>query len=1450
MQKKPLVLLALTLCLAVSFTYYFISKNQSDKLDVIHEKALKDRPDLAAEQEFEMTKDPSLGYPPVERKISAFKEAQKLLRINKGAKAIENVVWQERGPNNVGGRTRALIWDPNDPAGKKVFSGTVAGGLWYNNDITDTDSEWQNIDDFMANLAISTLAYDPNNTQTFYAGTGLGFTGRLRGAGIWKSIDGGTSWVQLASTSNDGFYFNQKIVVTSTSRVVVATDDGLKISDDAGENWTDVIASTDMADVEVEDDGINGEVLYASGFDGNIYKSTDNGDNWTDISPGDVGDRVELAIAPSDVNTVYAVAAQGSNVGWFKKSTDGGDTWEDITIPLYLEQGSCEGESNDFTRGQAWFDLILAVFPNDPNSVIAGGIDLHRTTDGGTSWESLSYWTGACDDYVHADQHAIVFKDGSDNEAIFGNDGGVFYSNELDQPDPNFEETINEYNTALFYATAINNVATSNIYLAGAQDNGSHLFTSLGINSSIEVTGGDGAYCFIDQDEPNIMITSYVYNNYYISTDGGVTFGTLSSDNFGNFINQADYDDKANILYASADDNEIARYSNITSGSPTQEVRSISVGGEQLSHVRVSPYTENRVFVGTEGGGVYVLDNADATPSVNNIDNGQLPIGNVSCIEIGESDDHLIVTYSNYGLVSVWETIDGGETWSNKESNLPDMPVRWALFNPNNTSEVLLATDVGIWSTDEFDLENPVWEPTTEGLANVRCDMLQYRSSDNQVVVATFGRGLYTSDIFIKGTYPGFEADKTITYIGDSITFSNTSTGEVSNQKWLFGDGNTSDLSKPKYTYEAPGKYDVTLELNDNEYNLKKESQIKILPNRSANYGVASGGSFEVYMEDFIADNISGTGFALGSSTVVGKDGTASGSNAWVTGLEEEEYSDNSIAILYTPHFDFSAVGTYELSFKTKYSFEDNWDGFIVQYTLDSGKTWNKLNNNVENGWYNQISDVQSVWGPSEPIFSGSTAGVFETMSTDVSFLGENGRVGFRFLFRTDAAVVDIGMAIDDFNLVGPTKDATADFVANPKTLSICNNGEVTFFDNSTGDIDINSYAWDFGTGATPATATGRGPHTVTYSTVTSPSVSLTIDGTSNGTVSVTKTDFINISDNIITDKVVGTNNTEICSGESADIFVENTDLDFKYQLYSAATDGPVGSFQLGNNATLTFNTGVIDQTSDFYFVVEDLNSPCTKSIDEFISVTVNPPAPKAIETLEESVCSGSAASFTVLNSDLDVEYFLINSSTGDVISEIFIGDGEDLILESNNLTDTISIQIKAESSVNSCSLILNEPVEIAVKELPISTITADDFNLYAPEGADKYVWFLDGDVLSGEDTRLIEAKSFGEYTVEIEVNGCTALSEPFTPTVLGVEELIEAGELSFYPNPTRGAVNLNQKGLFNYLKVYDYNGRVVESRNIMNNEVISLHQYNDGTYLFELSGPSKHATFRINKLD
>ena len=254
------------------------------------------------------------------------------------------------------------------------------------------------------------------------------------------------------------------------------------------------------------------------------------------------------------------------------------------------------------------------------------------------------------------------------------------------------------------------------------------------------------------------QFTSYVFNNYRRSTDGGTTWSYINFNNSGQFINPTDYDNTNFKLYAPNTTTSYLRWDNPRTGITFVSVP-VALNNNIVSAVKVSPYTSNVVYMGTDdynsgayGGTCKLLRIANAhsgAPTVTDIKSGSMPVSSVtvSCINTGTNDNNLIASFSDYGIQNVWVSTDGGASWTNIDGDLPDMPVRWCMFLPGNNTKAIIATEAGVYLTQLINGASTAWIPSPS-FPTVRTDMLQYRPSDKLVAAATHGRGLWTQPYY------------------------------------------------------------------------------------------------------------------------------------------------------------------------------------------------------------------------------------------------------------------------------------------------------------------------------------------------------------------------------------------------------------------------------------------------------------------------------------------------------------------------------------------------------------------------------------------------------------------------------------------------------------------------------------------------------------------------------
>lgn len=797
-MRKILLLLLIAILGTVAYLVYRHqdhAKKIADLDTISKDKDIEENEDgimLAQKQEFEMTKDIALGYIPKSRLINAYQDLVKVRKSGPGARIrtttgivtptppspITGLVWTERGSNSDGigpsngntrgpgsavtsGRMRAILVDKSDATNKTVWVGGIDGGIWKTTDITASPATWTLVNDFFGNLAIGSICQDPSNTNTMYFGTGeKAFNAdAVEGGGVWKSTDHGVTWNLLPSTT--GFWNVSKIICDGSGNIYVATlgnGNGIQRSTDGGATWTKISPtgmSSRMTDMKLSSTGrLHLIVGYFNSASPAGYRFTDNPATvtpatWTSPTTPFTPVQYNCELAVSG-NTLYVLNANASyQTPQIYKSTDGGANWAATATSPPAASGS-----NDLSSGQGWYCLAIAIDPANSNNVIVGGLNCYKTADGGATWSLVSHWVGTTGNYIHADQHIAVWNG---NQVLVGSDGGIFYS--ADGATTFADRNVN-LRLKQFYSCDIH-PTTTNYFLAGAQDNGCHQFTSAGLGGSVEVTGGDGAFVHIDQDQPQYQFGSYVYSQYRRSTDGGSTWSSVNySNSAGQFINPTDYDNSNNIMYTGGIAGQYVRWENPQTGSTFTPISIAAFGTGFVTHVMVSPYTSNRVFFGTDGGKVIMTDNANqAAPVVTDITGSTMSASTVSSVAIGTTDNNLIATFSNYGSIHVWASTTGGGAagWTNITGNLPDIPVRWALFDPEDNTKAFIATDMGVYETSNINGASTLWSQDP-GFPTVRTDMLKYRKSDGTLAAATHGRGLWTTTIPFGTPYIRFSA--------------------------------------------------------------------------------------------------------------------------------------------------------------------------------------------------------------------------------------------------------------------------------------------------------------------------------------------------------------------------------------------------------------------------------------------------------------------------------------------------------------------------------------------------------------------------------------------------------------------------------------------------------------------------------------------------------------------
>lgn len=720
--------------------------------------------------------------------------------------------WISQGPVSIPsakgyqglGRINAIAFHPTDP--NIIYIGAPSGGLWVT---TQGGNNWTTYTDGLPTLGVSAIAICPSNPQIMYIGTGDRDAGDAPGVGVMKSTDGGLTW----SSSNTGMGNRTvgKLLINTLNQNIIyaATSGGIYKSVDAGANWTLKVGG-DFKDLVFKPG--NQSTLYAS-FDGKFYRSVDDGETWTQVTSGIPGAaRGVIGVTPANPNMVYFLLAKGDNsYQGVYRSTDSGLNFSTRSTGPNIMDWSCDGSG---TGGQAWYDLCMAVDPINPDIIYAGGVNIWKSTDGGTSWQISGHWYGGCSvPAVHADQH--VFEVNPLNNRIYvGNDGGIYLTQ---NGGANWPEISNGLVISQTYKLGQSATVDDRV-VNGYQDNGTSLFDN---GMWYAIGGGDGMECAIDYTNHMYSYTTVYYGSidrhYGLSNQGTIAAnGVNGIDEEGAWVTPF-------ILDANDPNTMFIGYKNVWR---SRNIKNSSVGGVKwkkistintgnLSVLEQSPVNTNILYASSGGSLFLSIDAQSDSPSWANITSFLPSSTDITDLEASPFEESTVyMTMSNN---KVYKSTDKGINWTNITGTLPNIHISNIEYYKNSQEGLYLATDASVFYRD---LSMTDWIPFSNGLpANARVTELEifYSSAsvaNDRIKASTYGRGLWKSDMYFTTPTADFTADKTLVPPGCPVNFKDLSLGVPSQWDWTFAGGSpsSSNVKNPQgIVYNSPGVYLVEL---------------------------------------------------------------------------------------------------------------------------------------------------------------------------------------------------------------------------------------------------------------------------------------------------------------------------------------------------------------------------------------------------------------------------------------------------------------------------------------------------------------------------------------------------------------------------------------------------------------------------------------------------------------
>jgi photosystem II stability/assembly factor-like uncharacterized protein len=688
------------------------------------------------------------------------------------------------GPALTSGRIADFAVNPIDPS--EFYVASASGGVWKT---INAGTTFTPIFDHQGSYSIGCITLDPNNPNIIWVGTGENNNQRsvAYGDGIYKSADGGASWKHMGLKNSE--HIGMIAVDPRDSNVVYAAatgplwsaggDRGLYKTTDGGETWTPILTISENTGVnEVHFDPRNPDIIYAAahqrrrhvftlidgGPESGVYKSVDAGKTWKKINkglpPGDKG-RIGLAISPTDPDYLYAIVeAQRGQAGFFR-SLNGGASWEK--------------QSSYASSGNYYQEIICD--PKDKDRVYSMDTFLQVTDDGGKTWTALG------DRSKHWDSHALWINPENTNYYLNGNDGGAYESFDRGQTwkfMPNLPVT-QFYKIAVDYDEPFYNVygGTQDNYSLGgpSRTNSAHGI----VNSDWYTTqGGDGFESQVDPKDPNIVYAQSQYGNLNrFDKKSGESMGIQPKPRKGEKEYRWNWDAPLLIsphshtrLYFAANklfrSNDRGNTWKVISPDLTRQIdrNKLEVMGKiwpmdaVAKNASTSPYgtivaldespvKEDMLYVGTDDGLIQVTEDGgenwrkiESFPGVPK----RTYVNDIIASHHGANTVYAAFNNHKNGDFKpyILKSMDAGKTWTSLSSNLPERGSVYALAEDHINKDLLFAgTEFGVFASLDGGKK---WKQLKNGLPTIAVRDLAIQTREDDLVLATFGRGIYILD--------------------------------------------------------------------------------------------------------------------------------------------------------------------------------------------------------------------------------------------------------------------------------------------------------------------------------------------------------------------------------------------------------------------------------------------------------------------------------------------------------------------------------------------------------------------------------------------------------------------------------------------------------------------------------------------------------------------------------